>query len=144
MLYNIIFNSLPDEDKIAFFVSVYRWLSNYKHANLDTSLLKDIFYKFAPDNLTNHKLITSINRYEGKDLRFFCTVSTTTKDNYHIETHGGSINTIAYKTSTDFICTTFNLSNRTKKTLIPTTQEVLLISSNHTHTSSILNQNMVF
>jgi hypothetical protein len=99
-LYNLVFHSLSKEDRIAFFAfSVYRWLSEDRHGNLESHKYCDIFYDFAREQLTNEGFIKSLDKYAGADLRFFGTLKFADGN----ETYGGSTNTIAYKVCADFI-----------------------------------------
>ncbi len=99
-LYNFVFHSLSKEDRIAFFAfSVYRWLSEDRHGNLESHKHSDIFYDFAREQLNNDSFIKSLDKYAGADLRFFGTLRFADG----VETQGGSTNTIAYKVCADFI-----------------------------------------
>lgn len=103
-LYNLVFHSLSKEDRIAFFAfSVYRWLSEDRHGNLESHKYCDIFYDFAREQLTNEGFIKSLDKYAGADLRFFGTLKFADGN----ETYGGSTNTIAYKVCADFISARF-------------------------------------
>ena len=107
-LYNLVFYKLPELDKIAFFCfSVYRYVSDDRHANLDTSPHRDAFYSFAQQYVGDKKFINSILKYEGKDLRYFGTMQIT-EDDRTFKVNGGSINTIAYKTVSNFLHEKFN------------------------------------
>jgi hypothetical protein len=116
-LYNLVFSNLETLDKIAFFAfSLYRFLSDDRHANLDTSPYREDFFAFANKNISNTSFVNSMNKYEGNDLRFFGKL--TIKDNNSItETHGGSVNTIAYKTTADFLQERFGLQRTRAKTI---------------------------
>jgi hypothetical protein len=99
-LYNFVFHSLSKEDRIAFFAfSVYRWLSEDRHGNLESHKHSVVFYDFAREQLNNDSFIKSLDKYAGEDLRFFGTLRFADGN----ETYGGSTNTIAYKTCADFI-----------------------------------------
>lgn len=99
-LYNYIFLQLSDIDKIAFFIySIYRYISDDRHANLDTHPSKDLFYTFASNYQTDAQFFKSLNRYSGSDLKFFGDF--TTPDGW---THkGGSVDTIAFKTARNYL-----------------------------------------
>lgn len=117
-LYNLIFNTLTDEDKIAFFAfCVYRWLSDDRHANLDTHQNKNVFYEFAKSMVNDESFVKSMNKYEGKDLRFFGKF-TIKKGNSESTIHGGSTNTIAYKKTSEFISNRFNTPIKRTKTFL--------------------------
>lgn len=119
-LYNIVFYNLPLEDQAAFFCfSVYRWLVDDRQANLDCSPHKELFYSFAKEHLENKSFIQSLNRYEGKDLRFFGKLRRYNIDNTYNEFNGGSTNTMAYKAAADFICSKFGVNNRNIKNIYP-------------------------
>ena len=112
-LYNLIFYQLELRDKIAFFVfSIYRHLSDDRHANLDTSPLKDYFYNFAEQYINDESFVKSMLKYEGEDLRFFGTLTINTK-----EYTGGSINTKAYKIASEYLHNVFNTPLTKNKTL---------------------------
>lgn len=102
-LYNLIWNNLDERDKIAFFAfSIYRWLSNDREANLNSSPHKDSFYKFAYEKINDTRFVTSMQNYRGEDLRFFGKQNI--KDFYqNTEVIGGSEQTIAYKETTEFL-----------------------------------------
>lgn len=104
-LYNTIFNNLSDYDKVAFFAfSLYRWLSDDRHGNLETSPLKKMFYDFAKDVIQDDAFMNSLKRYRGADLRLFGEV--TIPSGQIVE--GGSTRTIAYKKTADFLQSNFN------------------------------------
>ena len=107
-LYNLIFESLNTEDKIAFFTfSIYRWVSDDRHANLDTHSNKDVFYEFVKTVISNDAFMKSMNRYKGENLRFFGTY--TREDNGAIwECPGSSNGTISYKMVANFLKDKFN------------------------------------
>lgn len=113
-LYNLIFNSLSKEDRAAFFVfSVYRWLSDDRHGNLESHKYYDVFYDFAREQSSNDSFIKSLDKYVGADLRFFGTMRFADGG----ETQGGSTNTIAYKACADFIQSKFGTA-KTRTTTI--------------------------
>lgn len=104
-LYNLVFNSLNGVDKIAFFTfSIYRWLSEDRHANLDTHPKKEIFYEFAESVKNDASFEKSMLNYGGEDLRFFGTI---TVNDYAY--NAGSNRTIAYKKAAEFLRDRFNL-----------------------------------
>jgi hypothetical protein len=116
ILYNKIFRELDIRDRIAFFAfSIYRYLSDDRHANLDTSPFNDKFYLFADQVVTEESFIKSLNRYEGKDLRYFGKAQIL-EDGYIIETYGGSVNTIAYKKTVKFLNEEFILPETRTRT----------------------------
>lgn len=99
-LYNLIFLNLPQLDKIAFFAfSVYRWLSEDRHGNLDTHPQRHFFYDYARLKSGDEKFIKSMEKYQGEDIRFFGMI----KFSDGGEAYGGSISTIAYKDCTDYL-----------------------------------------
>lgn len=102
-LYNITFDSLSNLDRVAFFVfSIYRWLSDDRHANLDTHPNVGVFYEFANQWYTDEKFMKSFNRYQGEDLRFFGTI-TSRNDNWETTRSAGSNRTFAYTTAATFL-----------------------------------------
>lgn len=112
-LYDLIFSTLELRDKIAFFVfCVYRWGTDDRYGNLNNSSHKDLFYQFSDSHITDDKFIKSLNKYEGKNLKFFgkLTVGDTV-------VYGGSAQTIAFKTTMDFLKDHFIIKNTTSKTL---------------------------
>ncbi|MBP9152159.1 MAG: hypothetical protein KBF73_07755 [Flavobacteriales bacterium] len=94
-LYDTIFETLPERDRIAFFIfSVFRWVSDDRSANMDTHHNKSIFYSFAENMLQNEQFLKSLYwNYKGSDLRFFGKIIS----NNGWESYGGSTNTIAYR-----------------------------------------------
>jgi hypothetical protein len=116
-LYNLIFYNLNLNDKIAFFCfSVYRYLSDDRHANLDTSPHRDIFYLFAQQYEGDKNFVSSMEKYEGKDLRYFGKIKIE-KGNYVTDITGGSIATTAYKTVSNFLHEKFNTPLTKTKTI---------------------------
>jgi hypothetical protein len=111
-LYNIIFHALSIEDRIAFFAfSLYRWLSEDRQANLDQHKDRSIFYEFAELQLSNDKFLKSLDNYSGSSLRYFGIIIV---DGW--EHHGGSVDTIAYKTCAEFLNVRFAIQKtKTKK-----------------------------
>lgn len=98
-LYDVIFYTLENEDKIAFFIfAIYRFTSNDRQANLDSSPHRDIFYEFANSKISDLSFVRSMNKYHGSELRYFGKINV---DGY--EYTGGSKNTIAYKDSLTFL-----------------------------------------
>ena len=107
-LYNLIFYKLPLVDKIAFFCfSIYRYLSDDRHGNLDTSPNRDAFYSFAKQYEEDKKFTASMMKYEGKDLRFFGSMRIKEGGESKL-INGGSIATLAYKTAAEFLHSKFN------------------------------------
>ena len=112
-LYGLIFSSLDDLDKIAFFTfSIYRWLSDDRHANMDTHHHKAIFYRFAADACQDQAFLKSMLRYQGGDLLFFGSVTIEDEDSQALF-YGSSTRTIAYTKAAAFIAETFG-TNYTK------------------------------
>ena len=98
-LYSIIFDNLELRDKIAFFAfCIYRYLSNDRHGNLNTSYRKAYFYEFADSKLEDTSFIKSMNRYSGAELRYFGSIRI--DGNIY---SGGSKQTIAYKEVVAFL-----------------------------------------
>jgi hypothetical protein len=107
-----VFSNLEGIDKIAFFAfSVYRWLSEDRHANLDTHPHKDVFYEFAEMVKDDTNFNKSLLKYDGEDLRFFGTI--TSNDTTY---SGGSNNTIAYKKTAEYLRNKFNTPLTKNKT----------------------------
>jgi len=103
-LYNLLFNSLSLEDRIAFFAfSVYRWLSEDRRGNLETHPYAIDFYDFAREEISNESFVKSLDKYTGADLRFFGVLKFADGG----ETQASSTNTIAYKTCANFISARF-------------------------------------
>jgi hypothetical protein len=112
-LYSLVFEHLDGVDKTAFFAfSVYRWLSEDRHANLDTHPQKELFYSFADQVKNDSSFQKSLLKYKGEDLRFFGKI-TTEEDGYISEHYAGSDKTIAYKKTAQFIGDNFQ-TNLTK------------------------------
>lgn len=99
-LYNWVFYELPDLDRVAFFIfSIYRYISDNRHSNLDTHPHYEKFYEFANSIVGDERFMKSMNKYSGADLKFFGEL--TTPDGW---THtGGSVNTIAFKAAREFL-----------------------------------------
>lgn len=114
-LYDLIFAQLDTKEQIAFFVfSIYRYLSDDRHANLDTSPHREVIYTFAESKLNNESFIKSLKKYRGKDLRFFGKMIINGQ-----EINGASVNTIAYQETSNFLNEKFGLSKTKTKKIIP-------------------------
>lgn len=136
-LYDLIFNLLDIEDKIAFFVfCIYRFTTEDRHANLNSSPYKSLFYEFSAENLSNEQFIKSMNRYKGSELRYFGKL---TIDN--IQMTGGSTDTIAYKNAIAFLKKHFDLKNIKSKKIITGKN---MQTNNQTSKRSILKGVMLF
>lgn len=104
-LYDLLFNRLELREKIAFFIfCIYRYTTDDRQGNLSKCSHRDLFYKFADENISNAQFIKSMNTYNGTELRFFGTM---TVDGVGLT--GGSKRTIAYKTATEFLKNYFTL-----------------------------------
>ena len=99
-LYNHIFSKLPDLDRVAFFIfCIYRYISDDREPNLDKHIHNKLFYDFANQTINDKKFMNSLNRYTGKQLKFFGNLiigNGTTLT-------GGSTSTIAFKTAHEFL-----------------------------------------
>lgn len=114
-LYILVFSSLDTVDKAAFFLfSVYRWLSEDREANLDKSPYCQKFYATAEALTNEERFVKSLNGYSGEELRFFGEHELV-KGDALISLFGGSENTIAYKTASNWISCEFNTSKTRKK-----------------------------
>jgi hypothetical protein len=123
-LYNLLFYSLSLRDKIAFFCfSVYRHLSDDRAGNLDNHQCKDLFYNFAESQINNDKFIKSLEKYTGEDIRFFGTL----KFSDGGKATGGSMNTIAYRTCSEFLTEKMQLINTAVKTIKTKVSDNMLI-----------------
>lgn len=110
-LYDLIFNCLDLRDKIAFFAfCVYRYATDDRSGNLNKHPSRNLFYKFAADNLSNESFVKSMNRYNGCDLRFFGKLTVRGTISY-----GASTDTIAYKTTLNFLRQHFTIRNVASK-----------------------------
>lgn len=99
-LYEQIFSSLTNRDKIAFFAfSIYRYISDDRYANLDTHANKDLFYEFADSTINDDRFMKSLNKYNGSDLKFFGEFTTINGWTYT----GGSVDSIAFKEARSFL-----------------------------------------
>ncbi len=104
-LYKLIFENLGLRDKMAFFVfSVYRYLSEDRGANLGIHPHKGKIYDFVDSLLLEDRIVKSITKYEGEDLRFFGTIRFPDGN----EATGGSTKTIGYQIVSEFVSVTFN------------------------------------
>ncbi|HKK74719.1 MAG TPA: hypothetical protein VJ953_06590 [Saprospiraceae bacterium] len=105
-LYNLIYHSLSEKDKIAFFIfSVYRHLSNDRKGNLLKHPHKKRFYEIAQMVQKNEKVKKSILRYDGEELRFFGTMIASN----WLSIDGGSTNTYGYKFVSEILSSEFNV-----------------------------------
>lgn len=96
--YDIVFASLNEIDRIAFFTfCMYRYLSEDRRGNLNTHPYKHRFYEFANSICTDERFIKSLNRYSGSEIRYFAKYG------------GGSTNTIAYKITSEYLNQSFGL-----------------------------------
>lgn len=112
-LYDLVFSNLQGRDKIAFFAfCVYRWLSDDRISNLDTHEHRDLFYSFADENLSNESFVKSVNHYAGSSIKFFGEIRSGGSS-----FDGGSTNTIAYKTASEYLCKSLGLQERKSKVL---------------------------
>ncbi len=104
-LYELIFETLSLNDKVAFFIfSVYKQLCNDSSSNLNNHKHKELIYEYAKEVLTQEKIVKSICNYSGSHLVQFGKIRYA--DN--VEANGGSTNTYAYKTVSEYISKTFN------------------------------------
>src|SRR5690606_29283311 len=89
-----------DVDRVAFFIfSIYRYISDDRHANIDTHPHFDKFYEFAKSVVDDERFMKSMNKYSGANLKFFGEL--TTPNGWTL--NGGSVNTIAFKTAREFL-----------------------------------------
>jgi len=117
-LYNLVFSSLKDVDKIAFFVfSIYKWVSDEKQFNLDNHPLKNRFYQFAETLKDDGQFLKSMNNYSGQALIYFGEI--TQKDGY-VLANGSSRDTIAYKKVANYLSSEFGVF-KTKNKKVSTT-----------------------
>lgn len=99
-LYNLLFNKLEGADKVAFFAfCVYRYLSEDRHANLDTSPHRQVFYDFAQEVINDKSFMTSLAQYNGEDLRYFGKLVLRNQ----VVLHGGSTRTKAFRMTVDYL-----------------------------------------
>lgn len=106
-LYDLVFESLKDTDKIAFFIfCVYRDWSNDRRGNLEIHPSRQKFYDFAFQVCDNEKIVKSINRYTGKQIRYF-KFTNEKGDTYY----GGSMSTVAYKAAIEYLEATFSITD---------------------------------
>ena len=104
-LYNLVYENLELKDKLCFFTfSVYKYLSGDGRDNLMTHPYKDKFYVFVDSMKADAKFVKSAINYRGEELIFFGII----RFSDGVESNGGSINTIAYKSVSVFISETFN------------------------------------
>lgn len=137
-LYNLIFSELTYLDKTAFFIfSIYRWLSDDRHANLDTHPKKDLFYNFAELMKDDTSFQKSLLKYKGEDLRFFGTI-TSKRDDYISTYEAGSNKTIAYKKAAEFLNIHFNTPLIKTKTF--TDRDSIISNSNPNNKISNVNR----
>lgn len=98
-LYDQVFRELDDIDRVAFFIfSIYRYISDDRLANLNEHKHKHKFYEFASLHIHDKKFMSSMNRYDGKSIRFFGTLRVGDQ-----EFDGGSTRTIAFKSARQFL-----------------------------------------
>ena len=97
-LYENIWSSLDEEDKIAFFLfCIYRDRMIYIDANLDAFSQKSCIYEIASSLKTDEKFTKSMEKYDATSLMTFGESKIVGGTVYY--TAGGSKNTIAYKTA---------------------------------------------
>ena len=83
-LYNKLFRELPLIEKVAFFCfSIYRFILNDRHANLDDSPHKELFYSFARKHEKDYMFVSSMRGYSGQSIRFFGTLAVEKKTEYY-------------------------------------------------------------
>ena len=112
-LYDLVFSNLRGVDKIAFFIfCIYRWMSDDRNANLDEHKYKETFYEFAQELQGNSKFIKSMERYSGRNIKFFGTLY-----GGGYEHEGGSTNTIAFKTVSDYLENKLGLHRSSSKNI---------------------------
>lgn len=139
-LYNRVFNSLSDSERIAFFIfSIYRFISDDRHANLDTHHAKELFYQFARSKEHDEQFLRSMNKYSGNDLKYFGNL--TMPSGWSVT--GGSVDTIAFKNAREFLLD-YHLINESQPYRSKNLQQVLLKdtqSPNETHIETRIDSN---
>ena len=101
----MVFESLKVQDKIAFFIfCVYRDISNDRRGNLEVHPDKQKFYDFAFQIFDNEKIVKSINKYTGRQIRYF--EFTNEKGNTY---YNGNTSSVAYKAAMTYLEAAFNL-----------------------------------
>ncbi|MTK54283.1 hypothetical protein [Paludibacter sp.] len=110
-LRTLIFKKLENEDQIAYFAfSIYKWLSDDKHTNLETHRYKEKFYEFAKVNITDEQFLKSMKKYIGDDLTQFGVVNYVDNDGDLLDRGSvSSINTIAYKKVAEYLHNEFGI-----------------------------------
>ncbi len=99
-LYDIIWSSLNEFDKLAFFCfSVYRHLSDDRRGNLDKHPYRERFISFAEFAIKDERACKSIFKYQGSEVRTFGSYNG--KDGF--VSNGGSVNTIGYKLAKSYL-----------------------------------------
>lgn len=117
-LYNLIFSSLEARDKVAFFLfCVYRYCTDDRYGDLDTHTDKVFFYSLADDLINDSRFMTSMNKYEGQELRYFGTLHVKDANGNIVDHPGGSAETIAYQQAVQSLQTKFTLPLRASHTI---------------------------
>lgn len=117
-LYDFLFSTLDGKDKVAFFLfCVYRYCTDDRYGDLDTHTHSQFFYDTAESLLSDSSFLSSMNKYEGNQLRFFGTLNIKESDGTIISTYGGSTQTIAYKRAVEVLRSKFTLPQKAAKTI---------------------------
>jgi len=110
-LYKKVFEGLPREECTAFFAfCVYRWLTDDRRGNLDTHPLRNVFVQFSNHYKNDDRFLNSMYNYDGESIRYFGTLILSDG----METQGGSVNTIAYRKTCEFLQEQLGISVRKK------------------------------
>ena len=116
-LYDLVFHKLEGIDKISFFIfCIYRYLSEDREGNLNASKHKIVINEYANSKINDKKFINSLEKYSGRDLRYFGKIRV---DNDDSSTYiwGGSTTTHAYKETVNFLHDTFGINKTKTKTI---------------------------
>lgn len=98
-LYSLVFRELGDMDRVAFFAfSIYRFISDDRAANLNQHTYNKLLYEFASKYVNDKKFMSSMNRYDGENIRFFGKLRVENS-----EYTGGSTRTQAFRDAKKFL-----------------------------------------
>lgn len=107
-LYNLVYSTLNDRDKLAFYaMSIYRSVTDDRDGNLDTHKYNNVFLEFADYIENNSKVKNKIVEANGERIRFFGSFKGTDGNTYR----GSSTQSNEYKVTFDFLSRRLGITN---------------------------------